>query len=299
MNMTSITIQDIPTEALFPYLLKCFSTTIKWYRTGPTKSPYCSEKYKNYLVLLSRCRRVCKEWNDYFSDPAFWKPVFRCVTINHFYDKKLNLLYREKKKKLKSSDWSYKEKNDNRCLMIVENNTKIPFDIYYCRTPSHPRPLQPDGALWCSHKGLLGNMSLRTCPNERFACIPTKEWLQGNPYSTLGFSWIIDVFNLEEYRREDGTTDLAYVVRIKEPDYSKMHQIKDLNKEFLNYPKKLLPLLFDKQKIENDWEQEKATRKKAIKEKQELEDKLREIKKEISESQERSNNYLFLMNQMD
>ena len=300
MNMTSITIQDIPTEALFPYFKKCCLSEKKIAIKSVCKKTghigYMNVWYKNYLVLISMCRRVCKEWNDYFSDPTFWKPVFRYVKINHFYDKKLNLLYREKKKKLKSSDWSYKEKNDNRCLMVVENNTKIPFDIY--NGPDHPQYLHINESRSC-RKGLLGNMSLRTCPNERFTCIPTKEWLQENPYSTIGFSWIIDVFNLEEYPCKDGTTELAYVVRIKEPDYSKMHQIKDLNKEYPNYSKKLLPLLFNKQKIENDWEQEKIKRKKAIKEKQELEDKLKKIKKEISDSQEKSNNYLFLMNQMD
>ena len=287
MNMTSITIQDIPTEALFPYLLQCFSTTIHWYRTGPTRSPYCPEKYKNYLILLSRCRRVCKEWNDYFSDLEFWKPVFRYVKINHFYEKKLNLLITEKKKKLKSSDWSQKEINDNQCIMIVKDKTKIPFDIY-CGYGGRHAPLRG-----------LENMSYETYPNERWACLPTKEWLQENPYSTIGFSWTTDVFKLEECKSQNGTTKLAYVVRIKEPDYSKMLPIKDTNKEFSNYPKKIFSLLFNKKEVEDKWEQEKIKRKKAIKEKQELEDKLKKIKKEISDSQDKSNNFLFLMNQMD
>ena len=291
MNMSSITIQDIPTEALFPYLLRCFSTTIKWYRTGPTKSPYCSEKYKNYLVLLSMCRRVCKEWREYFSDLEFWKPVFRYVKINHFYDKKLNLLITEKKKKLKSSDWCQKEINDNQCIMIVKNKTKIPFDIY------------------CGYRGgtmmkkLMGleNMSYETYPNERWVCLPTKEWLQENPYSTIGFSWIIDVFKLEEcqYRDSIVSTKLAYVVRIKEPDYSKMLPIKDLNKEFSNYPKKIISLLFNKKEVEDKWTRERDKRKLQNEQKQDLVRQIRKLKKEISESQEKSNNYLFLMNQMD
>ena len=297
-----VSIQDIPIDAIFPFLFDSFSKNFSYSFPSPARTSICNMSLKNYLVYLSRCASVSKEWNDYFNDPQFWKPIFQNILVNSFYEKKKKTLMAENTKKIPSSEWSNSEIRSNKCQMVVINETKdIPFDIYWisARGTKHIPGV-------CDYKSDVSPMSTYLCgttyPNARWMCIPKKEWLNKNPYSMIGFTWTVNVFDLKMFKKEDhevlGNDKLSYIVRIKDPDYSKMHSIKDIHKDFPDYRIQIIYRLFEKKEISYKWTKERNKRNQTTQRIINLKEEIKQLQSEVSESQEKSNNYLYLMNKM-
>ena len=277
------TFENIPIEIISSYILKYFQEKYK--------GKHASFE-KDYLVYLSRCVQVSKDWNDYFNDPVFWKPAFVSFAVNKFYEKKKFLLMNNNTKKIKSSDWSNAEINRNRCPMVVINETEdIPFDIFWISKSgsNYKHTLRGKGIYHCA----------TTYPNARWMCIPTKEWLRENPYSTIGFTWMIDVFDLQTYKPKDGKEFLAYVVHIDKQDLSKMNPIKDTTREIKDYRRKIIQIAFDQKEIEYNWECNRAERRYKIKDLQEIRKEARRIRKEIYVSEQKSEDQLYILNMFD
>tara|TARA_B100000686_G_C16642333_1_gene890845 strand:+ start:172 stop:1197 length:1026 start_codon:yes stop_codon:yes gene_type:complete len=296
-------IQDIPIEAILPYLFDSFSKHFSYSFPSPTRASICEMSLKNYLVYLSRCASVSKEWNDYFNDPLFWKPIFKNILVNSFYEKKKKIMMAENTKKIPSSDWTNSEIRSNKCQMVVINETKdIPFDIYWISargTKNIPGV--------CDYRSDVSPMSTYRCgttyPNARWMCIPKKEWLHQNPYSNIGFTWTVNVFDLKTFKKEDhdtlGNGKLSYIVRIKEPNYSKMLSIKDIHKDFPDYRIRIINNLFDKKEISYKWTKERNKRNQTTQIINNLKEEIKKLQSEVSESQEKGNNYLYLMNKIN
>ena len=302
-------ISDIPLDVLLPYLLEAFQS--KQYPSNPTstsaikavKTPHCTESQKKYLVSLSRCTQVSRDWRDYFKEPTFWKPVYTWCTVSTFYEKKKELLMREKHRALQSKDWTKEEIQQNKCKMVVLNETKdIPFDIFWIVEGKNPSCVLMDtmGARWKDNKKQYHCGT--TYPNARWMCIPTKEWLNENNYSTVGFSWAIDVFNLKSFTKDNGEKILAYVVTIREPDLQKMHSIKNINKSFSgreSYQKKIIQMIYNQSTLQSRWEEE---RKKRNQDRVILEDtrkKAKAIRKGLQLSEKKSGDIMYILNMFD
>ena len=290
------TISCIPYEVIFPYLMSSFRKSTD----NCVRSQYCPQGDKNYLVYLSRCIRVSKEWQDYFNDPRFWKPVFIVIAVNNFYERKKSLLMAEKKKPLQSSKWTYHEIESNRCKMVIINETKdIPFDIFWITRNEKSVGVKDV----CHYKKMIKGSEkyycMTTYPNARWMCIPTKDWLKKNKYSTLGFTWTIDVFNLTTFKENDGTESLSYVVNIREPNFSKMLPIKDTKKDLMDYRKKIIQLVYNEKDIEYEWGREKSKRMRHIKTLSEIRKEVRNIRNEISISEKKSKDQLYILNMFD
>jgi hypothetical protein len=289
------TISLIPVEALAPYLEEWFS--LESLRIKQVKSPNCSRGQKTYLMYLSSCAQVCREWRDYFNDPIFWKPAYTRIAVNAFYEKKKNLLLSEKKKEPRSKDWCAEYINANKCKMVVVNETDgIPFDIFWI-TNTRSFAYEHES---CVQMGTIKDKYHcgRTYPNAKWLCIPTREWLIENKYSTVGFKWVIDVFspNLKTFIKEDGNEVLAYVVTIRQPDLSKMHPIKGIDKDFENYRKKIIPLVFNEKEVEYEWKTAKYTRKQDKKVLEEMRKNAKEIRKGIELSEKKSDDQMYVLN---
>ena len=199
-------------------------------------------------------------------------------------------------KKIRSSDWTNEDIQSNRCRMIVINETEdIPFDIFWiCNSETR------SGSYY---KHTLRGKKMYHCaityPNARWMCIPTKEWLRENPYSTIGFTWTIDVFDLQTYTSKDGEEFLAYIVHIDKLDLSKMNPIKDTTREIKDYRRKIIQIVFDEKKILYNWECNRESRRNNIKVLQEVRKKARSIRKEIYVSEQKSKDQLYILNMFD
>ncbi len=291
------TISCIPIDILSTYLVDYFFEASKE-KNISTHSPYCSFE-KKYLVYISRCVRVSKEWAEYFNNAIFWKPAFMSVAVNKFYERKKSILMQEKKKSIQSSNWTNEEIKRNKCHMIVVNKTKnIPFDIFWIsknetktsKGECHfKHTVQGRRKYWCDI----------TYPNAKWMCLPNKDWLQKNPYSTLGFTWTIDVFNLKTFDAEDGSRPLAYIVDIREPDLKKMLPIKDTTKTVANYKKKIIQIVYDKKEVEISWTKNRDARKDDIDYLKKLRKTVKKIRKDISISEKKSEDQLYILNMFD
>ena len=287
------TISDIPTDVLLSYLIE----SSQFYSSG-TKIPPIGQWNisKTYLVYISRCVRVSKEWQDYFNDSIFWKHAFVNFQVDFFYERKLNLLMSEKYKKIKTSKWSNEDIRVNKCRMIVINETKnIPYDIYWISkngTKTEQGSKKKMHTVDVSSQYYCGI----TYTNSRWMCIPTKEWLRENPYSTIGFSWTVNVLELKAYIMPNGKEALAFVVRIRDSDFNKMNPIKDINKNFKDYRKKIIPIVFDEKDYENKWTSEKENRKADIMVFNEARKKAMKFRKYINESEKRSKDQMYILN---
>ena len=284
------TFTNIPIDIIFSYILKYFQEKYK--------GKHASFE-KDYLVYLSRCVQVSKDWYDYFNNPMFWKPAFVSFAVNKFYEKKKILLMNNNTKKIKSSDWTNKDIQSNRCPMVVINETEdIPFDIFWI-SKSQTKSVKGQ----CHYKHTLRGKKMYHCattyPNARWMCIPTKEWLRENPYSTIGFTWTIDVFDLQTYKQKDGEEFLAYVVHIDKLDLSKMNPIKDTTREIKDYRRKIIQIAFDQKEIEYNWGCNREERRYKIKDLQEVRKKARKIRKEIYISEQKSKDQLYILNMFD
>ena len=289
------TISLVPVEALAPYLEEWFSLESLRIR-GCLKTINCSRGQKTYLMYLSSCVQVCREWRDYFNDPIFWKAAYTRIAVNAFYEKKKDLLLAEKKKMPRSKDWSKEDIDANRCKMVIVNETEnIPFDIYWITNTKCPSGVQMGTVQDKNHLYYCG----KTYPNARWMCVPTREWLIENKYSTVGFSWVVDVFDLQEFTKEDGTVILAYVVTIRQPDLKKMHPIKDINKDFENYRKKIIPLVFNEKDVQSEWNKAKNTRKLDRAAMEELRKRVKEIRKGIELSEKKSDEKMYILNMFE
>ena len=288
-------IYDIPLEILLPYLLVAFASE-EYNSNGSIKSAkthLCTNSHKNYLVSLSRCIQVSKDWRNYFKEPIFWRPVYTWITVSTFYEKKKKLLMSEKHKALKSKDWTKEEVRQNKCKMVILNETKdIPFDIFWIVEGKKPSCVIMGTVKKQYHCGT-------TYPNARWMCIPTKEWLNENKYSTVGFSWAIDIFNLKSFTKENGETVLAYVVTIREPDLLKMHPIKNINKRIENYQKKIIQMVYNPDALQSSWEEERKKRKQDRIILEETRKKAKKIRNGIQQSEKKSSEIMYILNMFD
>ena len=255
---------------------------------------YCREvgmfqRSVNLAKRITSCVQVSRDWRDYFNQDVFWKHIYQCVRVDKFYENRLYKMLDAKDKKLRSTGWSNVDIRSNQCKMVVVNQSKdVPFDIYWV----YKKKTKTDSGLM-KYMGSVQPRKMYKCgitfPNAKWMCIPTKEWLYENPYSNVGFSWVIDVFQLKEY--EDKTVSppnnyLTYLIDIRELDFTKIHRIKGIDNDYENYQDQIIPILVSETEYN---ERKKTSEKKKKKILQVYQKKMQEVKdceKEISEIDE-------------
>ena len=205
----------------------------------------------NDIRIFSRCSQVCREWKDYFSQNEFWKYLYLRQRVSIFYEKRIHKLSTTKMKKSKCSSWSNQERNQNKCTMVVVNNTEnIPFELYwiktihnesdnsYCTTPRFQKTILPGRSF-----------SQITYPEHRFVCFPSKKWLFSTFVSSMGFTFKINVFDLKNYTLSSGTSKPVSLTIINELDASKYKMIKNIQKEYPNYKHQIMNILLNRNSI--------------------------------------------------
>lgn len=188
-----------------------------------------------YLTMTSRGFR------DYFSDQDLWKNIYIREKVGIFHHEKIRKLAESKiGRSNKSSHLTLEEQNQNKCTMVIENNTKdIPFDIYWVRKYNISQICKMD-EIKLKGKVLPGEkFVISTHPNHKWFCIPIFAWLLNNPVSNLGFSFLVDIFNLQTYQFKK-TSKLAYVRKIYEP--KQLNPIKGIDSPYKNYKHQVMKL---------------------------------------------------------
>jgi len=172
--------------------------------------------------------------NEYMNTADIWKKLWIPVRVHKFQGNHLKSMCEVVKKANGTNDWSREDQYRNGCLMVIENKTiDIPFDIYFATraTPNLYRSDLKPGDKWVCGK---------TFTNHRWICVPSQKWLQTNPASNIGFSFDVNVLEVQEYKF-DKTTKPAIVKVIQEPR-SIIHPIKNMNNG--NYKLAILKAMF-------------------------------------------------------
>ena len=218
------TIQDIPMDVFIENILPLLLRLHPNLRGRPAQVGCADTGWGDvipvsyYLKAVYRCIRVSKEWRDYFNCSQLWKHMFLNTKVHCFYEKRMNQLTTIKNKNIMSTGWSKTEINQNKCKMIILNETRgIPYDIYWLQKKESTREpgtykfmhtMKPNDDIYICN---------RTYPNAIWMCIPTEQWLNENPYSTVGFTFVIDLCKLEDYEYTNKEGKLvcrpAYVAR--------------------------------------------------------------------------------------
>ena len=168
-------------------------------------------------------------FRDLFKDHPFWKKMFLREKGYQHYEKKLTQLFISNNKWNPSMYWQWTKelKELNKCNLIIKNNTKdIPFDIWWRVNRFNykkitKKPLLP--------RRLFVHPSY---PNNKWMCIPTKEWLALHPYENVGFSFIVNILQL---MTDPVTKKTGFIREIREPKH--LIPIKGTRKQYENYKK--------------------------------------------------------------
>ena len=148
------------------------------------------------------------------------------------YEKKLTQLFISNNKWNPSMYWQWTKelKELNKCNLIIKNNTKdIPFDIWWRVNRFNykkitKKPLLP--------RRLFVHPSY---PNNKWMCIPTKEWFALHPYENVGFSFIVNILQL---MTDPITKKTGFIREIREPN--DFIPIKGTRKQYENYKKQFI-----------------------------------------------------------
>ena len=242
---------------------------------------YPSKEEKGYILEVTRCSQVCRRWWKYFQNNYIWKCIWIDAKTILYYENTLNKLMNEKENHIQSKYWSAIDLAANKCSQIVVNESDIPFDIYWVnKDTSSTRGI-------CKQTTLEGNSRWHcavTYPNHKWFCIPTKKWLKDNHYDSLGFSWIIDVYNLSNPRHvlnDSSMPDIpVFIQTIQKPNICKSH-IQDMDQTHDNYRHQVMKLVISETKFSKSMHLYNRQITHDIHELRSLEKQIQEIKQNI------------------
>jgi hypothetical protein len=187
-----------------------------------------------YLSMkdIVHCSGVSKQLYEYFNYNDIWKDYFIQERIIRFYKEYSETLIHLNVQRNEAELWSSREVYSAKCPMVIINESSIPFDIFWVDNGLKLKRMSKE--LTQGDKYICK----RTFPNHKWICIPTQKWYQTNPVSNVGFSFIIDIFNLETYNDK-----LCYIKTIHEP--KQMNPIKKIHKKYKSYKHQFMKLVID------------------------------------------------------
>ena len=144
--------------------------------------------------------QVSKDFLEYFSLNDIWKPIYIKKLVSGFYPQKLLNLAGKKAHVVGPTD------SNQRLTIVIENKTdNVPMDVFWVKTHTvnqHPSvsstwkkmtkvPIMPGKKYVCT-----------SYPMHKWFCCPTEEWIREHPQSNIGFSFIVDIMRIQDYKFE-------------------------------------------------------------------------------------------------
>ena len=270
---TEVSFFDLPMEVFVPLILR-----------GETQVPGKAMPIEHGTPLsvadicsLSQVDKGCKA---FFDENAIWRYFFVREKVKIFYPKKVKALTQQKVRKNSTMSWSRDEIQQNRCTLIVKNQTKsIPMDVYWVtgaqgsKKMSKKAPIKPGD-----------NFITQTYPNHKWFCVPTEEWLLDNPCSNVGFSFVVNVLELTEHQFEK-TKKLAFVRKFHEP--KDLKPIKNAGKDYASVKEEYMKLVLNHQKLANAFRSNHSKKHTMNKEVQRLSKTLKAYQRQLQEMQKK------------
>ena len=212
-------ISDIPNDISLEY----FMGGKAWY--------IAKRPQKGYLFQLCRNIQVCKEWRDYFNQDEFWKHAYIDIKIRSYYNNIIDTLSSKKVEEIETSNWDSERIIDNPIRLIIFNNSRLPYDIYWIKGISNK---------YYATIPSKGQFSCKTLPNHRWMCIPSILWLKKNRFEVKGYIYQINIFQQEKVipgKYNIDKEDHAFVIRLED-------QInKGIEINYSDYREKIIPLI--------------------------------------------------------
>lgn len=197
--------------------------------------PYLALFGKEGLTTIINCSRVSKSMYEYFNDNSIWKYFYTQKKSWELMDKAICSACISKVRINESMNWSREEIKTNPCKLVVKNMTdNIPYIVLYY---SETNGLRNMGHIQPGETYIAG----KTYANHRWLCFPTKEWWLMNPFSDVGFSFIINPYKLTDYAFSSKNVKPAFVKEIRNP-HSPMKPLKGIGKEFKNFKHQYMKL---------------------------------------------------------
>jgi hypothetical protein len=173
------------------------------------------------LLPLLDARDICsltqvsKEFREYFSLNDIWKPIYIKKLVDDFYPQKLKNLAGKKAHVISPTD------SNQQLSIVVENKTdNVPMEVFWVKTHTVPQhasksatwkkmtkvPIKPGDRYVCT-----------SYPMHKWFCCPTEEWIRENPQSNIGFSFIVDIMRLQDYKFSKKSSKPAFVKSFYQP----------------------------------------------------------------------------------
>ena len=203
------------------------------------------------LMDIRDLSEVSKEMNDYMNQPSIWRSVYQMSVGSKYYSKLLNRLSHSSHKTVKQYITTLQ--SSYVAIVIKNNTTDIPFDIYHIRIRSGSNVVVQRGHRYNLLPG--ESFTCKTFHGHLWICIPTEQWLRSNPVSNVGCmfvadrdqrKWIHPQIWYPEYGTEYNPR-LIHLHQINEPGC--VHSIKGVNKVYSNYKREFLRLILDPSKV--------------------------------------------------
>ena len=215
---TDVSFFDIPLEIFLPYILKFLTV--------------------NDVCSLSQ---IDKENNIYFNLNEIWRSFYISEKVKKFYPDKLISLANQKVRRNTTMSWSTQEIQAGRCTLIIKNVSSVPMNIYWVSNGKHKLMSKGKGPISKGEKFVTS-----TYPNHKWFCAPTEEWMLKNPCSNVGFSFVVNVLELTDYKF-DKTSKPCFVRKIHEP--RELKPIKGANKDYASVKKEYMKLVLNLEKL--------------------------------------------------
>ena len=234
------------------------------------------------ICALSQVEKACK---SFFGSNEIWRNFFVGEKVKLFYPTKLKALTNQKVRENATNSWTHDEIGQNRCSLIVKNLTKsIPMDVYW---------VSCGVAKKMNKKGAIGpgvNFITATFPNHKWFCVPTEEWLKGNPCSNVGFSFIVNVLELTEHQFAK-TKKLAFVRKFHEP--RELKSIKNADKDYASVKGEFMKLVLNHEKLATLFRENHAKKDRMNKEVQRLSKTLKSYQRQLLEMQKKEKGVMY------
>lgn len=203
--------------------------------------PYMMLWGKHGLSTIINCSRVNKSMHTYFNDNSIWKYIYVQRKSWDLMDDVIWKSSRSKKKNNPSIHWSQFEITNNPCKLVIKNMTDdIPYMIYYA---SHKRT-KVMGHIYPGESYI----AKRTYANHKWLCFPSRSWWMKNPYSNVGFSFVIDPFNLSNHAFSPNNVIPAYVREIRNPR-TPMKPLKGIDNNYTCFKHKYMKIMINPTKL--------------------------------------------------
>lgn len=255
---TNVSFFDIPLEIFLPCILK-------------------------FLTVKDVCSlsQIDKENNIYFNLNEIWRNFYISEKVKKFYPEKLNSLANQKVRRNATMSWSRQEIDAGRCTLIIQNVSSIPMNIYWVNHGNGMHKLMSKG------KGPIikgDKFVTSTYPNHKWFCAPTEEWMLKNPCSNVGFSFVVNVLELTDYKF-DKTSKPCFVRKIHEP--RDLKPIKGANKNYASVKKEYMKLVLNLEKLNKAFRKNSDRKEMYHKDIQRLTKTLKSYQREFKATQKR------------